>query len=840
MTDALEARFLKIGLNEEKARETAGNKKLAPTLAEALDHAGFAADAEVPKQTGFLLYQLATLITKNATQHLAFIAKEVGAERLTTNEQVAAAVKFFDKLKTDTFETADYETECGVGVSFTDDEVAAQVAEMIEANKAKVEADRYRSLGFLLGQARNSPLRWANPLTVKTQVDDQLAALLGPKDERDDPKLLKKKAKESAAATPGGSPDGKKGGKKDGKGAAAAAAAPAAEAKIDPEAMLKSMFFEGEIARLHKPGENPQTDPKLMEEHLKATGGKVVTRFPPEPNGFLHIGHAKAINIDFGYAQVHDGVCYLRFDDTNPDAEEKRYFDTIEETVRWLGFAPFKITYSSDYFGKLYDLAVQLIKYDKAYVCHCSGEEIFEQRGGAAKGPRTECVHRNRPIEESVREFEKMRQGRYAEGEAILRMKMDMTSGNPQFWDLAAYRIKYTPHYRTANDWCIYPTYDYTHCLVDSLENITHSLCTLEFRQSRESYYWLVDALKLYKPVQWESGRLNINNTVMSKRKLNKLVADGIVKGWDDPRMYTIVALRRRGFPALAINTFVRSTGVTTSNSLTEVGRLDNYVRSVLNDSAPRLFAVLDPVKVTVSNLPENHLEWVEVANNPRDPAAGVRKLPFTKSFYIERDDFRTESSADFYRLAPGQSVGLLSVKLPITYESHQVDADGKVTEITVKYAATGKKPKTYIHWVAHAPKQGSPVRAEARVYHPLFRSAFPDDAEGGWLNDVDQDSLQVVEALIETGIHAHIEANKKAMAKAKIAYSSSADNDGKHREASDAQLRSVEGLKFQFTRVGYFCVDPDSKLDGNKPADWKIVVNKTIGLKEDANKAAK
>ncbi|KAI9218561.1 tRNA synthetases class I, catalytic domain-containing protein [Blastocladiella britannica] len=828
MTD-LANRFERIGLTAEKAAETAGNKKLGPVLASILDHAGVSNEV-VPKAIGVLYYNLATSGNKVLT-HLAYLSKEIASERLRSTDQVTAAIKFFERVTGDSFDTAAYEEECGVGVNVSDDDAKRAVAALIDANAARVDADRYRSLGFLLGQARASPLlRWANTLVVKQQVEEQLAARLGPKDERDDPKLLKKKGKDDAAAPA----------KATGAAAAATTAAPD-EPKLDPEAMLRAMFFEGEMSRLHKPGENPQTDPALMRAHLAATGGKVVTRFPPEPNGFLHIGHTKAINIDFGYAQVHDGHCYLRFDDTNPDAEEQRYFETIEETVRWLGFTPWKITYSSDYFDKLYDLAIELVRYDKAYVCHCTGEEIFEQRGGASKGPRTECVHRNRPIEESVREFERMRQGRYAEGEAILRMKMDMTSGNPQFWDLAAYRIKYTPHYRTGAKWCIYPTYDYTHCLVDSLENITHSLCTLEFRQSRESYYWLVDALKLYKPVQWESGRLNINNTVMSKRKLKKLVDTKVVRGWDDPRIYTIGALRRRGFPAMALNMFVRSGGVTTSNTLTDVSRLDYYVRQVLNDSAPRLFAVLEPIKVTIQNLPENHQEWIDVPNNPRDPAAGTRRVPFTRTLYIERDDFRTVKSKDFYRLTPGQAVGLAQVPFPISYVSHKTDAGtGEVTEVVVKYenaAKEPKKPKTYIHWVAHAPKLGSPVRAQTRVYSALFRSEFPDNAPEGWLSDIDHDSLLVRDALVEIGVNDHVASAKAALKASKLAYSSSLANPEHQSEATDAQLRAVEPMRFQFTRVGYFCVDPDSDLAGDKPASWKLVFNKTIGLKEDAKK---
>ncbi|KAL7747659.1 Glutaminyl-tRNA synthetase [Sorochytrium milnesiophthora] len=1078
-------------------------------------------------------------------------------------------------------------------------------------------------------------------------------------------------------------------------------------------ALLKSMFFEGEISKLHKPGENPQTDPRLMGEHLKFTEGRVLTRFPPEPNGFLHIGHAKAININFGYARVHNGNCYLRYDDTNPDAEEKRFFDTILETVQWLGYSPWKVTYSSDYFQRLFDLAVELVRRDKAYVCHCTGEEIYEQRGGDKKGPRTECVHRNRSIEESLAEFDKMKQGRYQEGQAILRMKMDMQSGNPQFWDLAAYRIKFTPHYRTHDQWCIYPTYDYTHCLaddhqvltnrgflsrsevevaladgalltfatydptarsmhyaaatafinkpaakrdmvefvspaterawkagpygggsdgersnhvsllvteghrmlvaqgnpnnitdqvynfvdaetllstgnsgrgrhadapllklpsaavagavpeqgdpelfarlglttddhkdafvelygywlgdgsmmfrnvapkhvggynavsfaprtdvdkhyladlfarlplkngddwrswvtpdnrtefiiiaaswfdafleeygakyghdghptaappvavsgpeaasasaaalmpaptepiktksaklfwwwvlrrlsaarlrllirglrfadgnqstqgddvdaadgapcihtssvvfrdevliaclhagytaffapvhvkgevnafgtatvdgwcvsysendrvryptlqrardvkkvqydgpvwcvnvppyntivvrraatvvleddngksqtvvskasrpmiignclVDSFENITHSFCTLEFRQSRESYYWLVDALDQYKPVQWESGRLNITNSIMSKRKLTELVRLGHVKAWDDPRLFTLVALRRRGCPPEAINNFVCEVGITFSNTTTELARLENQVRKHLNDHAPRLMAILDPIKVVLENLPEDHLEFFDVPNNPRDEASGSHQVPFTRVVYIDRDDFRESDEKGYFRLAPGKSVGLQRVPFPITYVSHETDqATGAVTEIVCKYDnndAEFKKPKAYIHWIADAPQQGSPVRIEARLYETLFMHSNPSDkaaVPGGYLTDINPNSLTVKQGLVEVGLIDWIRKGLQAQRDASpdFEYSSTKDNASKpHREATNMQMKAVDALKFQFVRTGYFCVDPDSDLSGDDPSNWNVVVNKTVALNEDVGKDA-
>lgn len=556
------------------------------------------------------------------------------------------------------------------------------------------------------------------------------------------------------------------------------------------------------MSKLHKPGGNPQIKPELMEAHLKATGGKVKTRFPPEPNGFLHIGHAKAININFSYAQAFGGTCYLRYDDTNPEAEELRYFDSILETVEWLGFKPDKITYSSDYFQELYELAVECIKRDKAYICHCTAEDMHEMRGGDAKGPRRDCPHRNRPIEESLEEFEKMKQGRYKEGEATLRMKMDMQNPNPQFWDLVAYRVLFTPHVRSGDKWCIYPTYDFTHCLCDSFENITHSLCTTEFRMSRESYFWLCDAVEVYKPVQWEYGRLNITNTVLSKRKLMKLVDEGFVSGWDDPRLFTLMALRRRGFTPEAINAFVRELGVTTTMSTIEVGRLENYVREHLNDIAPRIMAVMDPIKVVVTNVADDFLLELTVPNKPRDDSMGSHMVPFTKTVYIDGSDFREEDDPNYYRLAPGKTVGLLYVPEPITCTNVVKNADGSIKEIHATYGATSKKPKTYIQWVAESKKHNSPIPATIRLYSNLFKHSNPYDKElvpGGWLSDVNPESLVVKTGFVEVGVRG----------------------------------KSV-GDKFQFQRVGYFCIDQDSNVEKDE-----FVFNRTVTLKEDAKKDA-
>lgn len=669
-------------------------------------------------------------------------------------------------------------------------------------------------------------LKWANGGLIKNELEAQVLATIGPKDERDAPVKGKGKNKEK-----------KKPAETAAKSEASKAADPHSHSKKaedkDPSLASEALFFEGELARLHKPGGNKQIKPELMEQHLKTTGGIVRTRFPPEPNGFLHIGHAKAINVNFGYARAHNGTCYLRYDDTNPEAEEEIYFDSIKETVEWLGFKPHDITYSSDYFHELYELAIKLIKVDKAYVCHCTGEEIFAHRGGAEKGPRSACVHRNRPIEESLAEFEKMKTGGYKTGEAILRMKMDLENGNPQFWDLVAYRILYTPHHRTKDEWIIYPTYDFTHCLVDSFENISHSLCTTEFIQSRESYYWLCDAVEVYKPVQWEYGRLNVTNTVLSKRKVLELVNKGLVDGWDDPRLYTLPALRRRGVPPGAINSFVKEVGVTTAVTTIDVARLDNHIRDYLNETVVRLMSVINPVKVVIENLPADHHEALTVPNKPRDPSMGEHTVPFTNTLYIDASDFRTEDSKDYFRLAPGKTVGLLYVPHPITCTRFELDPNtNEPTVIYAKYENEGeaKKPKTYIQWIAESPKDNSPVRIdELRIYQNLFNHANPMDKNevpGGWLSDVNTDSvIRNKSALLEVGIWDAIKTHLAEFSKAH----------------PDATKYHNEEIRAQFVRLGYFALDKDSIVSADGKLELaenpKLVFNRIVTLKEDSKK---
>ncbi|KAJ2016970.1 Glutaminyl-tRNA synthetase [Coemansia sp. S680] len=805
------SKFEALGLSADKAKEAAANKKLAPTLDSLITSTG---QTEFTKPTGMLIYTLATTATKDKTPHADYIARAIVAGRIASTEQLGAATKFCAKNDPSAEETA-FDESCGVGVVVSDEEIAASVQGAIDSFKESLTKERYRALGKVLGAVKKLPeLRWADSGKMKAEYDAQILALLGPKDERDTPAAAK-----AAAASPAPK---------------AAAAANAAEPNKWKPASLENMFASGDISRLHKPGENPQIKPELTKEHLATTKGSVITRFPPEPNGFLHIGHAKAINVNFGYAKTHGGICNLRYDDTNPEAEEQEYVDSILETIRWLGFEPHNIFYSSDYFHQLFDLAVKLTEKGLAYVCHCTGDELEAQRGGKERGPRYACKHRDRPVSESLAEFQKMKEGRYASGEAILRMKMDIQSDNTMMWDTVAYRILYASHHRTGTEWCIYPTYDFTHCLCDSFENITHSMCTKEFFMSRESYYWLCDAVEVYKPVQWEYGRLNVTKTLLSKRKLLELRDKGFVRALDDPRLFTLPALRRRGVPALAINAFVRELGVTTADPVIDVVRLDNHIRDCLGEIAPRIMAATHPLRVVLENLPEDHFEEIEMSYKPNDDSFGTYTVPFTRVLYIDSSDFREVDSADYYRLAPNKSVGLQGISRAITCTKVLRNADGSIAELVCRFEPDGAqaKPKTFIQWIADCPKLGSPVRLdEVRVYNPLFKHDNPKDSSevpGGWLSDVNQDSLVVVKgAIADVGLwdwikrYAATEAGRKELAQ-----------------------HNVENVRFQFKRVGYFALDKDTVLapadiESGQIGSSKLIMNRIVTLKEDPKKGS-
>jgi glutaminyl-tRNA synthetase len=537
----------------------------------------------------------------------------------------------------------------------------------------------------------------------------------------------------------------------------------------------------------------------IILEDLKTNkyGGRVHTRFPPEPNGYLHVGHAKSINLNFGLAAEFGGKCNLRFDDTNPEKEETEYVDSIIEDVKWLGgdFED-RIFYASDYFPQLYEWAVQLIRAGKAYVCDLTPEQVREQRGTLTE-PGQESPYRNRSVEENLDLFERMRAGEFPDGSRTLRAKIDMASKNLNLRDPIMYRILHAEHHRTGNTWCIYPMYDFAHGQSDAIERITHSICTLEFEDHRPLYDWYVEQLGIYHPQQIEFDRLNLTYTMMSKRKLLKLVRDKYVSGWDDPRMPTISGMRRRGYTPEALRNFSNRLGVSKTNGTTELSFLEYCVREDLNKRALRVMGVLRPLRVVIDNYPEGQVEQMQAVNNPEDPGAGTRSVPFSKVLYIEQEDFREDPPKQYYRLSPGREVRLRYGYF-ITCTGVVKDEKGEVVEVHCSYdpatrggdSPDGRKVKSTIHWVSanHA------IDAEVRIYETLFTKEDPDEVEEGgeFTDNLNPNSLEVV-------------ANCKL---------------------EPSLAGAAPGSRYQFERLGYFCVDRDS-------TPQKLVLNRTVALRD-------
>ncbi|HTC89423.1 MAG TPA: glutamine--tRNA ligase/YqeY domain fusion protein [Bryobacteraceae bacterium] len=525
--------------------------------------------------------------------------------------------------------------------------------------------------------------------------------------------------------------------------------------------------------------------------------GRVHTRFPPEPNGYLHIGHAKSITLNFGLAQEFGGQCNLRFDDTNPSKEETEYVDSIIEDARWLGGDwGDRLFYASDYFGQLYEWALQLIKAGKAYVDDSSPDEVRKQRGTLTE-PGQESPYRNRTVEENLDLFARMKAGEFPDGTRTLRAKIDMASPNLNLRDPIMYRILHAEHHRTGNQWCIYPMYDFAHGQSDSMEGITHSICTLEFEDHRPLYDWYVEQLGIYHPQQIEFDRLNITYTLLSKRKLLALVQNKLVRGWDDPRMPTISGLRRRGYTPEAIRNFCKRVGVSKTNGTTELGLLEYFIREDLNKRAPRVMAVLRPLRLVIDNYPEGQVEQMEAVNNPEDESMGTRTVPFSRVLYIEQDDFREDPPKQYFRLAPGREVRLRYGYF-VTCRSVVKDAAGNVIEIHCTYdpatrggnAPDGRKVKSTIHWVSaeHA------LDAEVRLYETLFTTENPNEAAEGqdFTVNLNPHSLEVLtDAKLEPSL----------------------------RDAKP-------GTGYQFERLGYFSVDPDTTPE-------KLVFNRTVALRD-------
>lgn len=537
----------------------------------------------------------------------------------------------------------------------------------------------------------------------------------------------------------------------------------------------------------------------MVEQDLKEgkNEGRIQTRFPPEPNGYLHIGHAKAICLDFGIAENYGGICNLRFDDTNPVKEDVEYVDSIMEDIQWLGYKWANVFYASDYFQQLWDLAVELIKKGKAYIDEQSAEEIARQKGTPTV-PGTESPYRNRPIEESLALFGKMNTGEIADGAMVLRAKIDMASSNMHFRDPIMYRVITThPHHRTGWTWKAYPMYDYAHGQSDYFEGVTHSLCTLEFEVHRPLYDWFIDqfADSDYRPRQTEFNRLNLTYTVMSKRKMLQLVQEGLVNGWDDPRMPTLCGLRRRGFTPEAIHNFIDKIGYTKFEAQNDIGLLEHAARETLNKSAQRVNAVINPVKLIITNYPENQVEWMTTENNPENPEAGSREIPFSRELYIEREDFMEDAPKKYFRMTPGQEVRLKSAFI-VKCTGCEKDENGNVISVFAEYDPqtksgmpdANKKVKGTLHWVsaAHA------LKAEVRLYDRLFSVENPSADERDFRELLNPESLKTLtECYVEPSL-----ANAKPL-----------DH-------------------FQFQRVGYFNVDPDS-------ANGKLIFNRTVSLKD-------
>lgn len=738
MSEETKNLFLSIGVSEEEATKLLKNKKATERLVLAIQESKVA-QCEAPK--GVLLQKLAQ---KAAVTGAAFtkVALYIGSGKIATQEQLASILEFVSKNKEYTDEQ--FDAECGIGVEVTAAELAENVQRAFaeEAIKAAIQQKgKKASLGLVMNRVKAyKNMKFASSGALIAEVNKVMATL---PDSAPVKKEKPKKAKKEEAVQ---------------------------------EKKEEEIDFAGIVAKFPTPADNALNNPPdIQEKQMKETGGCFMTRFPPEPNGWIHIGHAKAMYLDFGLSELKGGKCYMRLDDTNPSKEKDEYIEGIKSDVQWMGFNWWKITHTSDYFHQLHDYAIQLIKNGLAYVCHQTKEEVKESREKKLPSP-----WRDRPVEESLHEFELMRIGYYAPSEATLRLKMDITSSNPNMYDQIAYRIKYNPHPRTGDEWCIYPTYDYSHCIIDSIEHITHSLCTLEFENRKESYYWVLDALRIYKPYVWEFSRLNLTHTVMSKRKLQALVFGNLVSGWDDPRMPTIAGLRRRGYTASAIRNFVKGVGFTRNvTTIIDYEKLEGIQSQELDETASRAFCVLDPLKVTI----RNHEGISEIAppRFPKNPEAGVRPMKVSNVVYIDSSDFQEVPEPGFKRLTPTNPVGLKYANFQIKVVE-VIHKDGKVVELICdKFEA---KAKAYIQWVS----EGA-IKSEVRLYSTLFKSRDVGTVED-WKSDLNPDSLVVKEALIEPSLK---------------------------------DLKEYD--RFQFERLGYFVVDKDSTSE-------KPVFNRILSLK--------
>ncbi|KAF9677360.1 hypothetical protein SADUNF_Sadunf08G0099600 [Salix dunnii] len=835
--------FLKIGLDERTARNTIANNKVTNNLTAVIHEAGVTEGCN--RTIGNLLYTVATKYPANAVIHRPTLLGYIVSTKIKTPAQLEAAFSFLSGTASESFELKEFEEACGVGVDVSEEDIEQAVNEVFKQNKGSILELRYRiNVGDLFGHVRKR-LPWADPRIVKKLIDAKLYELLGERTAADNEKPSKQKKEKPAKV-------------EDKKVADENPVQPAEDLNPflifpNPEENFK---VHTEVFFSNRPVLRCCNTKEVLDKHLKRTSGKVYTRFPPEPNGYLHIGHAKAMFVSFGLAKERGGCCYLRYDDTNPEAEKKEYIDHIEEIVEWMGWKPFKITYTSDYFQELYELAVELIRRGHAYVDHQTPEEIKEYREKKMDSP-----WRDRPISESLELFEEMRRGMIEEGKATLRMKQDMQSDNGNI--LLHIHIQETSGVSipvmtmlTAL-WIPSRTSHIRNLLSLSPDNRSTSLCTLEFETRRASYYWLLHVLDLYQPYVWEYSRLNVTNTVMSKRKLNFLVTNKHVDGWDDPRLMTLAGLKRRGVTSTAINAFVRGIGITRSDCSTiRLERLEYHIREELNRTAPRTMVVLQPLKVVITNLESGLVMDLDAKKWPdastEDSSAFYKaswlvglslssvfvlklstpnymgssftwckfyqvlsactdkdwlvkdeldrfRVPFSRVVYIEQSDFRMKDSKDYYGLAPGKSV-LLRYAFPIKCtEAVLADDNKSIVEIRAEYDPSKKtKPKGVIHWVAEPSREVDPLRIEVRLFDKLFNSENPAELED-WLADVNPQSRVIISG----------------------AYAVPSLRD------------AAVGDRFQFERLGYFVVDKDSTPE-------RLVFNRTVTLRDNYSKSGK
>ena len=799
-----ESKLKNFGIEDKKISEILKKKKFLDRVKFVLDESKL---TSCEKEVGNMLISVAEKLNPAYNHRLPLILKYVINKEISTTHQLDFAIDFLKKKGEEKISEEDFKSNCGIGLKISEEDIKKELNEIIKKYEEKLKKERYKFPTVKILSELRKKFVFVDPKLTKKIVDDEIEKILGGKnsEELEEEKIrkefdtLKKKQKDKKNFT---EDDKKKFDELKSQLKKYDEKEKTLKSEQNQENQNKNENQEEEksekdklstlMARDMKSSLNP---PELLKKHLEFTKGKIYTRFPPEPNGYLHLGHAKAMRFDFGQAAKAGGFTYLRLDDTNPEKETKEYIDSIKENCEWLGYKPFKVTYASDYFDDLYNIAIQLIKEGKAYVDDLPKSVISEYRTQKKESP-----YRNRSVEENLKLFEYMKQGRYEEKEKCLRLKIDMKHDNPCMRDPVAYRIKYVPHPHAGDKWCIYPTYDFTHCLNDSLENITHSLCTLEFEIRRDSYYWLLEAAHMYRPFVWEFSRLNVTHIVVSKRKLIQLVTSHTTNGWDDPRMPTINGLRRRGYTADSINKFVDSVGVTRrgNENIISIKLLENSIKTDLDNKAPRCMSVIAPLKIVITNLSENIV--IETPLFPKLKEKGNRKITLTNVIYIEQSDFKEkidENKNDkkkvFYGLTPNQEVGLKyagSLKL----SEIKKDENGKIIELHCTYDNTQKKTAGRIHWISNLDS----IMCELRLYDYLFLSDDPfhaneENVSHDPMDDVNPNSLI-------TKYHSLV--NKELCKNCK------------------------SGDHFQFERLGYFVVDPDTDVKKDR-----YVFNLTVDL---------